>query len=104
MDNQKIINTSIYVVLFLAVSYFAYKFFTKDGTPLLTDETKNLDFNVTLSKGSSGEEVRYLQNWLKKRNALHLLNYGVDGAFGTETLQALVQETGRTSISLSELT
>ena len=70
--------------------------------PVLVDYW-NLDKDKMLKKGSSGNEVRYLQGMINKALKLKKLPLiGVDGKFGNQTYNSLKSLIGKTQITLSE--
>lgn len=70
--------------------------------------SNNSSNNTILKKGSSGEKVQMLQELLNVKhgnNKPQIIPYlVVDGKFGTATESMLKKWTGKTSISINELT
>jgi hypothetical protein len=111
-------NTAVKVIagiLVVAGVYFVYKYFQKPSskTPKKDDgetssgggsTTPTVTDSFPLKKGKKGDNVARLQNALKKNNPSALPRFGVDKDFGSETEAELVKQTGKKTITESELT
>ena len=74
--------------------------------PINADAYSDLDLNIVLSKGSTGDEVSELQRILIEQYGADLggaENNGIDGDFGSRTENALSQAKGVKSISLKQI-
>jgi peptidoglycan hydrolase-like protein with peptidoglycan-binding domain len=78
---------------------------TANNTPTIVSNTANAE--VILSNGSTGEQVRRLQQLLNEKNnksqPTFLLPLVEDGNFGKKTETMLKKYTDKTSISINQL-
>jgi hypothetical protein len=77
------------------------------STPSVSSPSSNLSNDTILKKGSSGEQVKRLQELLNIKhgnNKPQIIPYlKEDGNFGTLTEKMLKKWTGKTSISINQL-
>ena len=105
---KTIIIISIIVLIGLIYYFVIYKkkAVSKDTEETLTKTKVNLDaLNNTvfpLKKGSTGTEVKALQNFLNTVIQVPFNKLVVDGNFGTLTEEALKRYNGKTQVSLSD--
>lgn len=110
--NETVLYGTVFLV-FLIFVYFAFRpeitafskrLFNKNGGGAGGDTgNDNTPLNDRILKmGDSGELVGMLQNRILKFNPNALPRYGADKIFGTETEDALVNMTGKKSISINQ--
>lgn len=101
MTTQQKINWGLAIGAVIALFYL-----TKNKNPKIDSSALNTD--LLLSQGSQGAEVLELQKLLKEKDSSIDLGSsgenhdGIDGYFGTLTLNALKKITGLTSIKLNQ--
>lgn len=89
---QWVLILVILVVIAIIVIYFKNK----------NKETKTEEIivvNFPLKIGSSGNEVRAIQNYILSKNPNALPVYGADGDWGSETQSAVIAIFGKSEIS-----
>lgn len=106
-DKNFIIFLVIAIASLVAINFKEIQAYTKrkigykvDENSDFSNQSLSLDKNKILEMGSSGKEVRQLQEWLIRDNLNGLPIYGADGIFGEETETALLVTTGRIQITL----
>lgn len=104
-------NTNKYLIIGLAivvVSWGINKWLKSFPKPMNSNSYSDLDLNVVLSKGSTGDEVAELQRILIDQYGANLgytgaEKKGIDGDFGILTEVALKKAKGVTEIALKDL-
>jgi len=101
MTTQQKINWGLGIGAIIALYYLS-----RNKTPQIDPSTLNKDLVLTI--GSKGAEVLELQKLLKQNYNADLGNYGenhdgIDGNFGTITLDALKKYRGVSEITLNQL-
>ena len=104
-------NTNKYLIIGLVAVVVALgidKWLKSKPKPISSDEYSDLNLDMVLSKGSTGNEVSELQKILINQYGADLgysgaEKNGVDGQFGLMTENALLKAKGVKQISLKQL-
>lgn len=86
------------LILIILVAITAIVIYYKNKNKDVTNESE-LSSQFPLRKGSSGEEVRKIQEYILTKNPGLLPKYGADGQWGSETESAVVQLFGKSEIT-----
>lgn len=87
------------IILVILVLITAIVIYYKNKEDEKGNNESELSIAFPLKRGSSGEEVRKIQEYILTKNPGLLPNYGADGQWGSETESAIISLFGKNEIT-----